>query len=607
MMQSLKPGFPFAGRYLHWLILAGFVLEAVPGIAGPIDPPEISKEAWRLAQVPANSPNLPTVPPIRDLLPPSSAPSLPPLEPLPPAEDLLNPPRNLQPTPSNLPSEGLEIPNQIQVKRFEFVGNTAFSDRELQQVLQEFINTPITSFNQLLQARTKIAQYYLERGYATTGAFLPPQKLQENNSVVRIQIVEGQLEEIRILGTQRLNPDYVRSRLNARVSKPLNINQLLQVLQVLQLDPLIGNLSAELASGTKFGQNLLIVTVREAPSFSTQIVGNNSRSPSVGSFRRGVTLREGNVLGMGDAATLSYGNTDGSGSLDLSYTVPINPRNGTLGFSYGNTASQVIEEPFKILDIRSNSRYYDLTYRQPVWQTPNQEVALGITASRRESDTSLLGIPFPLSAGADDEGRTRISAVRFFQEWTKRSSQQVIALRSQFSLGVDAFNATIQPSAPDSRFLSWRGQAQWVQLLARDTTVLVRGDLQLADRPLLPLEQFGIGGFETVRGYRQDTLLADNGLLLSAELRYPIVRIPKSQLLVHLVPFFDLGTVWNSGNNATNPSPETISAVGLGLQLTMGRTLSARLDYGVPLVTVRSSDRTWQENGLYFSIIINPF
>ncbi len=91
------------------------------------------------------------------------------------------------------------------------------------------------------------------------------------------------------------------------------------------------------------------------------------------------------------------------------------------------------------------------------------------------------------------------------------------------SLGLNLLNSTINQGTPDSRFLSWRGQGQWVRLLAPDTLLLVRGDIQLADGSLLPSEQFGLGGQETVRGYRQDALLTDNGTLLSTELRIPIL------------------------------------------------------------------------------------
>ncbi|MDJ0736610.1 MAG: ShlB/FhaC/HecB family hemolysin secretion/activation protein [Nostocaceae cyanobacterium] len=511
---------------------------------------------------------------------------------LPPPEELLN--------PSSL--ENLEaVPGKITVERFEVEGNTVFSQEELDEVLKPFLNRTL-SFAELVQARSAITQLYVDKGYVTSGALLPPQTLADG--VVKIQVIEGGLESINVSGLNRLNSSYVRSRLALATKKPVNVPRLMDSLRVLQLDPLIQNLSAELSAGSRPGQNVLDINVKEGDTFGTQFTIDNGRSPSVGSFRRRAQLNQGNLLGFGDALSIGYTNTDGSNGLDVSYSLPINARNGTLSFGYGNTSSNVIEDPFNSLDIISNSRYYELTFRQPLLQTPSKEFTLGITASRRESETSLLDTPFPLSPGADEEGRTRISALRFFQEWTQRNSKQVFAARSQFNIGMGAFNATINQNAPDSRFLSWRGQAQWVRLLAPDTLFFLRGDIQLADNTLLPTEQFGLGGLGSVRGYRQDFLLTDNGVLLSAEVRLPVFK--SSQTLVQVVPFIDFGTAWNSGSSDT-PANNTLAAVGLGLQMSLGNSFTARLDWGLPLVDVDTEERTWQENGLYFSITSSPF
>ena len=316
-------------------------------------------------------------------------------------------------------------------------------------------------------------------------------------------------------------------------------------------------------------------------------------------------LNEGNVLGIGDRISVGYNNTDGSNAIDTSYSLPLNPRNGTLNLSYGTTSSRVIEPPFDRLDIKSESRYYDISLRQPIIQTPSQELALGISFSRLESETSLLGERFPLSLGADDQGRTRISALRFFQEWTQRDTRQVIAARSQFNLGVSAFDTTVNAERPDSRFFSWQGQAQWVRLLAPETLLLVRGNVQLSATSLLPLEQFTLGGLQSVRGYRQDLLLTDNGAFASAEVRLPVLRVPDWKAVLQVAPFIDAGTTWNAGRSA--PDTNSLASVGLGLIWQQSDRFTARLDYGIPLVSVSSTNRTWQENGLYFSVFYNPF
>ncbi|WP_442946475.1 ShlB/FhaC/HecB family hemolysin secretion/activation protein [Nostoc sp. 'Peltigera malacea cyanobiont' DB3992] len=548
------------------------------------------------------------IPPPQDIQPPTPSPLPSPEvpQPLPPPAELL-PPSAPTPTP-DAPLPG-NFPQTIVVERFEVVGSTVFSAQELALATAEFTKRPI-SLTEVYQARSKITELYVKNGYITSGAYIPPQTIQ--SGVLKIQVVEGKLEDIQVTGTRRLNPNYVRSRLAIATSPPLNRQRLLEALQLLQLNPLIQNVTAELSAGSRTGTSLLEVKISEAKTFSGQIVLDNGRSPSVGSFRRGLRLNEANLLGLGDGLSVGYTNTDGSNSFDASYTLPLNPRNGTLTFNYGTTSSNVIEPPFDFLDIESASRYYELTFRQPIIQTPTQEFALGLTASRRESDISSLlqreGVPASeLSPGADDEGRTRVSALRFFQEWTSRNSREVIALRSQFSLGIDVLNATVNQDAPDSRFFAWQGQAQWARLLAPETLLLLRLNTQLASTKLLPIEQFGLGGQDSIRGYRQDYLLTDNATFVSAEVQVPILRLPQINSILQVIPFVDFGVGWNTSGQ-DNPDRNTLAAVGLGLRWAQGDRFTVRLDWGIPLVSVNNSnERTLQENGLYFSLLYNPF
>lgn len=549
---------------------------------------------------PLTGPTNPVLPPVQDIQPPTSTPTPEPPSLLPPPDQLLPLP---EPATPAQPIPG-EVPDTIVVERFEVVGSTVFTAADFAEVTARFTKRPI-SLTELFQARTAVTQLYLDRGYITSGAFIPPQKLQ--GGVVTIQVIEGRLEDIQVSGTTRLDPGYIRSRLAIATAPPLHRDRLLEALQLLQLNPLIQTLAAELSAGTTPGTNLLQVKVTEAPTFQAQLLFDNDRSPSVGTDRRQIQLSEGNLLGFGDSIGLTYTNTDGSNALDASYTLPLSPYNTTLTLAYGTTSSQVIERPFNVLDITSASRYYELTLRQPLIQTPSQELALGLIAARRESEALLLGgaLPFP-APGSDAQGRTRISALRFFQDYTSRSSTDVIALRSQLSFGLGLLDATINANPPDTRFVAWRGQGQYVRLLAPDLLLLVRGDLQFADRPLVALEQFSLGGLETVRGYRRDLLVADNGFLASVGLRIPVLRIPEINSLVQVEPFVDVGTVWNQSGGSTLTTT-TLASTGLGLRWQVVDRLTARFVWGIPLVSVPRSSNTWQENGLYFSIVYTPF
>jgi hemolysin activation/secretion protein len=501
------------------------------------------------------------------------------------------------------------VPQTIRVTGFNVVGSTIFSAQDLNAAITKAIgDIPPTgrllSLNDLFQVRSAITDLYVSKGYITSGAFIPPQKLTEG--VVEIRVLEGSLEDIRVTGTNKLKPGYVSSRLGLATKAPLSRDRLLEALQLLQLNPLIASISAELSAGTRPGTSLLEVRVTEAKSTFATFSLDNQRVPSVGSIRGQALGVEQNLLGFGDAISLAFTKTQGSTALDFTYNIPVSPRNTTIGFNAGISISNVIEEPFRILDIESNSNYFELTGRHPLILTPTQELAVGLTFGRRSSKTSLLGdIPFP-SPGADLEGRTTESVFRFFQEFTQRSSQAVFAVRSQFNFGVDLLNATVNAEPPDTNFFAWRLQTQWVRLLAPDTLLLLRGDVQLGDRVLLPIEQFGLGGALTVRGYRQDLLLTDNGFFGSVEGRIPILRLPQQRALLQATPFVDFGRGWNLGAS-TDPDPSFLASLGFGLRLQISNNFTARIEFGFPLTQVNSNKNTLQEKGIYFSIIYTPF
>ncbi len=541
-----------------------------------------------LAQIPRRQeqPIPPTLP-----LPPKPPEPVPIPQPAP--ETPLKPPTPAVPSPE----ERLSIPGTITVTRFKFAGNTAFSDEELTKVTAPFTNRPIT-FAELLQAEAAVTKRYTDAGYINSGAVIPAeQTFPREGAEVKIQVIEGGVEEIRVTVDGRLNPDYVRSRLALATEKPLNQNRLLEALQVLQLNPLIENISADLSAGSRPQLSVLSVNVKEADTFNVETFADNGRVQSIGSFERGVRVNQGDLLGFGDGLSVEYANTDGSNAVSANYTIPVNAHNGTIKLSGQFNNTQVIEAPFNQLDIKGDSRYYDLTFRQPIRQTPSQELALGLTLSHQESTTKLLGVGFPLSPGANDNGQTQVSALRFFQDWTQRSSLDVLALRSQFSVGLDG-----------DRFFDWRGQGQYVRLLAPDTLLVVRSSFQLSTTPLVPLEQFALGGLSSVRGYRQDLLLTDNGVFASAEVRFPILRVDSVKGLLQVVPFVDLGVGWNnSANTIPTTNPNTLASVGLGLQWQMGDNFNARLDWGFPLTQFEVGGKPLQQQGLYFTLSYSPF
>jgi hemolysin activation/secretion protein len=128
-------------------------------------------------------------------------------------------------------------------------------------------------------------------------------------------------------------------------------------------------------------------------------------------------------------------------------------------------------------------------------------------------------------------------------------------------------------------------------------------DLQFSLDPLLPSQQFVIGGGQSLRGYRQNVRTGDNGFRFSVEDRIAILRNEAGAPTLQVAPFADIGAVWNDGNNP-NTLPNQTFLVGLGVGLLWNPLpgLDARLDFAIPLVDLDDRGENAQDDGVYFTV-----
>ncbi len=499
------------------------------------------------------------------------------LDPLP--FDLLPPPADLLEIPETAPSSPepeTDATRTIIVRRFQVVGSTLFSDAELDAATAPYRDRPIT-FSDLLKARSAITQLYLDQGYLTSGAYLPADQTIQDG-VVTLEVVEGSLEDIRISGNQSLKDRYIRDRIMQGGKPPLNIKRLVEALEMLDDDPLITTLSAELLPGREPGLSLLAVEVKEAQPWLGRVSLNNHRSAAYGDFTRSLTVSRANLLGIGDRLTVGYGNSDGSNDFNLSYAVPVNAQDGRLSLSYAQADSRVVLEPFSFLDIQSVTREGTLAFVQPIIYRPDEQLSLGIAFSRKESKSLFLG-GFLLP----DEGLTRISALSISQEWVRRNQRFLFAVRSEFDFGLD-IAATRRASGPDGRFFKWQGQAQWIYAFHPDTTLSLSTSLQIANRPLPGQELLGLGGVGGVPGYPAGFFLFDNVFLTAAQAKIPLYRSTSNQHRLYFAPSMNLGYGWNAAGEPSSTGNRVLLSPGIGLHYEWSDRLGLTIDWGIPLV-----------------------
>ena len=560
----------------------------------------------QLVPPPREPPQLPIEEP-RPLPPPGRI-----LPPIPPA-----PPRQLEPLPRV----------RVFVREIRVVGSTIFSAEELAKITAPYVNREVTT-EDLEELRQTLTRLYVDRGYVSSGAILPDQPVTEG--VITYQIIEGRLTAIEVEGNRWFRSSYFTKRFSLDAGPPLNVNALQERLQLFLEDPRIHRLNAQMKPGLSRGEAVLDVRVEDRIPFKAWLDFNNYQSPSIGAERILVNVEDDNLTGNGDVLTLQYGMSPlPTGSfwdsnygksvgmnplLDFKYSLPFTAYDTTASFEYRKINDTVIEKPFDRLDIKSKSEIFSLGLRQPVYRTPGTEIALGVLGEHLQERTFLLGEQFTLSPGAQN-GVSTVTAIRPIQEFTYRTREQVISGRSRFSVGLNLLGATIndEKDIPDGQFFAWLGQFQWVRRFPSllDSLLIFRTDVQLTPDSLLTLEQFPVGGRYSVRGYRENTLVRDNALVVSLEGRIPIIRNVPVADYVQLAPFFDYGRSWNS--HLPTFGPTNIYSIGIGLR--WGLSLSwpipwqtqFELYWGHKLKDVETLGGNLQDKGLHFQFLIGAF
>jgi hemolysin activation/secretion protein len=493
--------------------------------------------------------------------------------------------------------------SQLFVTHIQLQGNTVFSAEELATITSKYEHRAISA-EDLRQLRHELTLFYINNGYINSGAVLPEQNVQ--NGELRVQIIEGQLTEVTIEGLEHLSEAYLRPRIEKRSKdQPLNLKDLQNDLQLIQQNPLIKRINAVLTPGLRPGEALLRTNIEEANPWYLLLGGNNYGVPSVGAERFETWAGHRDLLGFGDELDGHFNVSAGQTQYDFDYGIPFTRWDSRFKLRYQKSEADVVEKPFDEINIYNELEAFTVGLSQPVWTTPENQATLGLMLERRHSQSFLFEQPFSFSFGSID-GASDVSVVRFSQDWLHRTSSQVLAFRSVASWGVDALGSTIHSedlTLPDSNFFVWLGQLQWIQLLWDSGVELHwRGDTQISASPLLSLEQFTLGGRYSVRGYRQNQVVRDNGFSSSVEFRIPVL----GDGMIKLAPFFDMGRSWNSSSLTAEPPPHNLLSTGIGLLFDFNKQVHAEFYWAHQFSKISNASRDLQDDGINFSVTYSP-
>jgi hemolysin activation/secretion protein len=481
--------------------------------------------------------------------------------------DTLKRPPELQPPaplsspvapPRQEPPPGAES-KTLTVQRFEFSGNSLFTDAQLAALVADYTGKPV-SLIQLYEAADRITAHYVEAGYTLASAQLPAQKISEG--VVKLEVLEGRVDKVVYEGLKSYRPadlDVYVAGTAGRVYRGAAFEEGLR-----NIDALPGlDARAVLRPGESYGSTDIVVQGKETPYQGSLFVDNSGRD-TAGETRIGVQLDLNNPLRVGDQLSL-LGLRSSDDLLEyglVGYSLPTGWQGSRLKFSYGYAKFELGGGFQGVAGSNRNSR---VELELPVLRGGADQLSVSAAVSDTKADTDFSGIPLR----ATELTLLELGGVYTHVYRSGAVSQLVGNLGSNFQKA----DATDR----NSQRIRLELDAQHIQPIAKQIQLVAHGLFVYSPDPLPDTQQLSIGGPTTIRGHAPSEARGDWGYLGSLTLRRPYNF---GKLVLTPRVFVDAGRV--RSRDPTGSTPEvTLASVGVGADAVVDR-VSLKLDYATP-------------------------
>jgi hemolysin activation/secretion protein len=490
------------------------------------------------------------------------------------------------------------------VDRVAFRGQHTLTEKTLQAVAARYIGRTLSAAD-IEELRNALTHLYIDRGYVNSGVVLDA-TAPYHDGVLSFLVIEGRIKEVRVHGQKRLHSAYVANRLRGATDEVLNVNVLRERFQRLLDDPLFSRINSRIEPGEDLGEAILDVDVDRARPYALSLALNNYRPPSIYEKAYDLTAEVRDLTGFGDLFDVDLTgplNLRGGVGYNFSWQVPLNRFGTAIAASIQRAETVVTEAPLSVLDIRSTIERQELKLTQPLWTTLSQQISLSGSVAHEENRTALAGTPFSFLPGATD-GTIKAISERLIPDYSYRSPQQYWGVRLTLlhAYLLDYPSGPIGYTLPSQQYFLWTLQVHnlW-EIPATRFELESRATLQRTGDRISDLHTLEIGGINSVRGFRENELLAADVNNFNIDLRWLAVTMGGwAHPAITVGTFFD----WANGRDIGEPR-STLSSVGVTAR---GKWPHAQIDfaYGVPLVHPGFTSQqhgSWQDHGIHAQIV----
>jgi hemolysin activation/secretion protein len=455
--------------------------------------------------------------------------------------------------------------------------------------VQPYIGQPVT-MKSLAQLTRSIVAFFRDHDRPVVNVFVPEQSI--TSGFVQVVVVISRVEKVDATGARYFSNKMLRAEVRLRPEEPISGSQLTSDLAWINRNPFLQS-DILMAPGNTPGTTDLLLRTQDRFPLRVYAGFQDTGNQYTGNDQIVTGFNYGNLFGVGQQ--LSYQFTSGTDVNKFTahsgtWIIPLPWRHQLTFFgSYSNSSANLGS------DFASSGVNWQVSgrYEIPLPGTDHftESVTGGFDFKRSNNDlifnvASVSNVftdidQFVLGYQAscqDDYGSTSASATGFW---------------SPGGLSNNDDNADYMATRADAtaNYAYAQFTLNRVTRLPLDFTWTVRGEVQQSDANLLPSEQLGMGGYDTVRGYDEREANGDNGFLVSTEVATPPVSLFQlfgNQTVKDQLQF--LGFVDYGGTSLHEVTPADINpnndllGVGPGLRYIINPYLSIRFDYGFQLI-----------------------
>ncbi|MFA5100245.1 MAG: ShlB/FhaC/HecB family hemolysin secretion/activation protein, partial [Candidatus Omnitrophota bacterium] len=376
------------------------------------------------------------------------------------------------------------------IKKINVTRVTLLPDYVIFGITAPFENKELT-LAEMQKVVNLITDAYRGRGFVTSRAYLPPQKIADG--VLEIMAVEGTTGDVSVKGNKFFRSALIRKAISLQRGEVFDYNKLRRSLSRLNSHP-DRKVKAVLVPGSDPGTTDIVLEVTDNMPVHLRLDYDNYASRYVGKNRYSGTVSHNNIFGLDDILSLQYqtGEAQAYRLVSGRYLVPVSSKTKVGAFASRSEVS--LGREFADLDARGKSRMYGIFATHELLNKDDLSVTFNTGFDYLDS--------FNFQAGAEQSrDRMRIAKLGLDLDY---SDQWLGGGRTIFSPEVDFGFANIMGGmkAKDDRasragsggkFVKFPANILRLQKMPFSSSLLWKNSVQLSSYTLAASQQIQLG------------------------------------------------------------------------------------------------------------------